>query len=216
MVWRWQPPFFLEHRMKLYYSAGACSLATHIAMKETGLAFEAVSAPTKTHRLEDGTDYYSINPLGYVPLLVLDDGKQLHEVAVILQYLADLVPERQLAPANGTFERYKLQEWLNFIATELHKGFSPLFTPNLPDEAKEPAKARLNARLQWVDGELSGKNYLMGNVFTVADAYLFVVQSWGKFVGIDVSALVNLSAFATRVAARPAVQAALRAEALLK
>lgn len=202
--------------MKLYYSAGACSLATHIAMKETGLAFEAVSAPTKTHRLEDGTDYYSINPLGYVPLLVLDDGRQLHEVAVILQYLADLVPERQLAPAHGTFERYKLQEWLNFIATELHKGFSPLFTPNLPDEAKEPAKARLNARLQWVDGELSGKNYLMGDVFTVADAYLFVVQSWGKFVGIDVSALVNLSAFATRVAARPAVQAALRAEALLK
>lgn len=202
--------------MKLYYSAGACSLATHIAMKETGLAFEAVSAPTKTHRLEDGTDYYSINPLGYVPLLVLDDGKQLHEVAVILQYLADLVPERQLAPANGTFERYKLQEWLNFIATELHKGFSPLFTPNLPDEAKELAKTRLNARLQWVDGELSGKNYLMGDVFTVADAYLFVVQSWGKYVGVDVSALVNLSAFATRVAARPAVQAAMRAEALLK
>jgi len=202
--------------MKLYYSAGACSLAAHIAMKEAGLAFEAVSAPTKTHRLEDGTDYYSINPLGYVPLLVLDDGKQLHEVAVILQYLADLVPERQLAPVNGTFERYKLQEWLNFIATELHKGFSPLFTPHLPDEAKEPAKARLNARLQWVDGELSGKNYLMGDVFTVADAYLFVVQSWGKFVGIDVSALVNLNAFATRVAARPAVQAALRAEALLK
>lgn len=202
--------------MKLYYSAGACSLATHIAMKETGLAFEAVSAPTKTHRLEDGTDYYSINPLGYVPLLVLDDGKQLHEVAVILQYLADLVPERQLAPANGTFERYKLQEWLNFIATELHKGFSPLFTPNLPDEAKELAKTRLNARLQWVDGELNGKNYLMGEVFTVADAYLFVVQSWSKYVGVDVSALVNLSAFATRVAARPAVQAAMRAEALLK
>ncbi|MBK1684272.1 glutathione transferase GstA [Rhodoferax fermentans] len=202
--------------MKLYYSAGACSLATHIAMKETGLAFEAVSAPTKTHRLEDGTDYYSINPLGYVPLLVLDDGKQLHEVAVILQYLADLVPERQLAPANGTFERYKLQEWLNFIATELHKGFSPLFTPNMPDEAKELAKTRLHARLQWVDGELNGKNYLMGEVFTVADAYLFVVQSWSKYVGVDVSALVNLSAFATRVAARPAVQAAMRAEALLK
>ena len=202
--------------MKLYYSAGACSLATHIAMKETGLAFEAVSAPTKTHRLEDGTDYYSINLLGYVPLLVLDDGKQLHEVAVILQYLADLVPELQLAPANGTFERYKLQEWLNFIATELHKGFSPLFTPHMPDEAKELAKTRLNARLQWVDGELNGKNYLMGEVFTVADAYLFVVQSWSKYVGVDVSALVNLSAFATRVAARPAVQAAMRAEALLK
>lgn len=202
--------------MKLYYSAGACSLAAHIAMKETGLAFEAVSAPTQTHRLEDGTDYYSINPLGYVPLLVLDDGRQIHEVAVILQYLADLVPERQLAPANGTFERYKLQEWLNFIATELHKGFSPLFAPHLSDEAKAPAKARLNARLQWVDGELNGKNYLMGEAFTVADAYLFVVQSWGKYVGIDVSALVNLSALATRVTARPAVQAALRAEALLK
>ena len=202
--------------MKLYYSAGACSLATHIAMKETGLAFEAVSAPTQTHRLEDGTDYYSINPLGYVPLLVLDDGRQIHEVAVILQYLADLVPERQLAPANGTFERYKLQEWLNFIATELHKGFSPLFAPHLSDEAKAPAKARLNARLQWVDGELNGKNYLIGEAFTVADAYLFVVQSWGKYVGIDVSAMVNLSALATRVTARPAVQAALRAEALLK
>lgn len=202
--------------MKLYYSAGACSLATHIALWESGLSFETISAPTNTHRLADGTDYYSINPLGYVPLLELDDGQRLHEVAVILQYVADLVPELHLAPANGSFARYKLQEWLNFIATEIHKGFSPLFIPDLPDDAITAVKTRLSARLQWIDSALSGKNYLMGETFTVADAYLFVVQSWSKSVGIDVSDLVNLSAFATRMAARPAVQATLRAEGLLK
>lgn len=202
--------------MKLYYSAGACSLATHIALKESGLDFETVAVDLDTHTLADGADYYRINPLGYVPLLALEDGRQLHEVAVILQYVADQVPERQLAPAYGTFERYKLQEWLNVIATEIHKGFSPLFFPELSDKAKALTKARLTARLQWIDSALSGKNYLMGEVFTVADAYLFVMQSWTTSVDIDVSALVNLSAFATRMAARPAVQAALRAEGLLK
>lgn len=202
--------------MKLYYSPGACSLATHIALKESGLDFETIAVALSTHTLADGTDYYSINPLGYVPLLALEDGRLLHEVAVILQYVADQVPERQLAPAYGTFERYKLQEWLNVIATEIHKGFSPLFIPKLPDDAKTDIKARLTARLQWIDSALSGKNYLMGEVFTVADAYLFVMQTWSTSVGIDVSALVNLSAFATRTAARPAVQAALRAEGLLK
>lgn len=202
--------------MKLYYSAGACSLATHIALKESGLDFEAISAPTKTHKLADGTDYYSINPLGYVPLLVLDDGRQLHECPVILQYVADLVPQLALAPAQGSFERYKLQEWLNFIATELHKGFAPLFTPGMPDEAKALAKTRLAGRLQWTDGELAGQPFLMGDHFTVADAYLFVVQSWGKYVGVETSGLPHLSALAARVAARPAVQAALRAEGLVK
>ena len=202
--------------MKLYYSAGACSLSPHIALKESGLAFEAIAAPTKTHKLADGTDYYSINPLGYVPLLVLDDGRQLHECAVILQYVADLVPEKQLAPANGTFERYKLQEWLNLIATELHKGFSPLFTPGMPDEAKALFKTRLFGRLQWVDSQLGSQPYLMGDSFTVADVYLFVVSSWGRHVGLDISALANLSAFVARVAARPAVQEAMRAEGLLK
>ncbi len=202
--------------MKLYYSAGACSLAPHIVLKESGLSFEAISAPTKTHKLADGTDYYTINPLGYVPLLVLDDGKQLHECAVIMQYLADQVPDKQLAPANGSFERYKLQEWLNFIATELHKGFSPLFTPGMPDEAKALVKTRLMGRLQWVDGELKEKTFLTGDTFTVADAYLFVVSSWGKHVGVDISALNALSAFAARVAARSAVQDTLRAEGLLK
>ncbi len=202
--------------MKLYYSAGACSLSPHIALKESGLAFEAIAAPTKTHKLADGTDYYTINPLGYVPLLVLDDGRQLHECAAILQYVADLVPEKQLAPANGTFERYKLLEWLNLIATELHKGFSPLFTPGMPDEAKALFKSRLIGRLQWVDTQLGSQPYLMGDSYTVADAYLFVVSSWSRHVGVDISGLTHLTAFAARVAARPAVQEAMRAEGLLK
>lgn len=202
--------------MKLYFSPGACSLATHIVLKESGLSFEAVAAPTKTHKLADGTDYYSINPLGYVPYLVLDDGRALHEVAAVVQYVADQVPDKQLAPPNGNWERYKLQEWLNTIGTELHRGFSPLFTPGMPAEAKEIAKARLLSRLSWVDGELAGKSFLMGDTFTVADAYLFVVAGWGKHVGVDISGLGNLNAFVARVAARPAVQEALRAEGLVK
>ena len=202
--------------MKLYYSPGASSLATHIVLKESGLSFEAIAAPTKTHKLADGTDYYRINPLGYVPYLVLDDGRALHEVAAVVQYLADQVPDKQLAPANGSWERYKLQEWLNTIGTELHKGFSLLFTPGMPDEAKEIARTRLISRLKWVDGELAGKSFLIGVTFTVADAYLFVVAGWGKHVGVDISGLGNLSAFVARVAARPAVQDALRAEGLVK
>ncbi len=202
--------------MKLYYSPGACSLSPHIVLKEAGLSFEAIAAPTKTHQLADGTDYYSINPLGYVPYLVLDDGRTLHEGPAIVQYLADQVPEKQLAPANGSWERYKLQEWLNTIGTELHKGFSPLFAPAMPAEAKEIAKKRLVSRLQWVDGELAGKNYLMGNTFTVADAYLFVVAGWSSRVGVDISGMQHLNAFLARVGARPAVQAALRAEGLIQ
>lgn len=202
--------------MKLYYSPGACSLSPHIVLKEAGLAFEAIAAPTKTHKLADGTDYYSINPLGYVPYLVLDDGSTLHEGPAIVQYLADQVPEKQLAPANGSWERYKLQEWLNTIGTELHKGFSPLFAPAMPAEAKEIAKKRLISRLQWVDGELAGKDYLMGNTFTVADAYLFVVAGWSNRVGVDISGMPHLNAFLARVGARPAVLAAMRAEGLIQ
>ena len=202
--------------MKLYYSPGACSLSPHIALRESGLAFEAIAAPTKTHKLPDGTDYYTINPLGYVPLLVLDDGRQVRESPAILQYIADQVPAKQLAPANGTFERYKLQEWLNFIGTELHKGFSPLFTPGMPQEAKTIVKERLISRLQWVDGELSKSSYLMGDVYTVADGYLFTVAGWSKHVGVDISGLTHLSAFMAKVGARPAVQEAMRAEGLIK
>jgi glutathione S-transferase len=203
--------------MKLYYSPGACSLSPHIALQESGLAYEAIAAPTKTHQLADGTDYYTINPLGYVPLLVLDDGTQLREGPVIVQYIADQVPAKNLAPANGTFARYKLQEWLNFIGTELHKGgFSPLFNPAMPDDAKALTKTRLMSRLQWIDGELAKTPYLMGESFTVADGYLFTVTGWCGHVGVDISSLAHLNAFRARVGERPAVQDAMRSEGLIK
>jgi len=201
--------------MKLYYSPGACSLASHIALEETGLPYQAILAPTKTKQLPDGSDYRKINPLGYVPYLVLDDGTGLSEGAAIMQYIADQAPAKKLAPANGTLARYKLQSWLNFIATELHKGFSPMFNPANGNDAKAAAKARLIERLTWVNGELAGKNYLMGNDFTVADGYLFTITTWAKPTGLDLTPLTNLTAFSARVAARPAVQAALKAEGLL-
>lgn len=202
--------------MKLYFSPGACSLSPHIAMYEAGLAFEAIMAPTKTHKLPDGTDFYTINPLGYVPFLTLDDGRSLHEGPAIVQYIADQAPDKNLAPANGTYERYKLQEWLTLIGTELHKSFSPLFTPGTPDEVKASSKARLLSRLTWVDSELLGKDYLMGEQFTVADGYLFVVTNWAHMVGLDITGLANLSAFRARVGARPAVITAMKAEGLIK
>ena len=202
--------------MKLYYSAGACSLSPHIALEEAGLSYEAISAPTKTHQLPDGSDYYKINPLGYVPLLVLDDGRQLREGPAIVQYIADLAPEKNLAPANGTYERSKLQEWLNFIGTELHKGFSPLFNPATPADYKPMVIAKLGERLKFADDELAGKQYLMGDTYTVADGYLFTVTNWAQYVGVDLSSLTNLIAYRSRVAARPAVIAAMTAEGLLK
>jgi len=201
--------------MKLYYSAGACSLSPHIVLEEAGLAYEAISAPTKTKLLPDGSDYRRVNPLGYVPYLVLQDGTGLREGPAIVQYIADQVPAKKLAPAQGTLARYQLQSWLNFIATELHKGFSPLFNPAMPDEAKRLAKERLFDRLQWVDGELAGKSWLMGDDFTVADAYLFTVVGWAKFIQLDLSAWPNITAFLARIAARPAVQRTLKAEGLI-
>ena len=202
--------------MKLYYSPGACSLSPHIVLREAGLAFEPVLASTKTHKLQDGTDYYGINPKGYVPLLELANGERLTEGPVIVQYIADQAPAKKLAPAAGTMARYRLQEWLNFITSELHKSFSPLFNPAMPEEGKALYRTRLGERFKWVDGQLAGKNYLMGEDFSVADAYLFVVAGWGKHVGVDISSLANLGAFMARVAARPAVQEALKAEGLLK
>ena len=200
--------------MKLYYSPGACSLSPHIALREAGLAFEAVLASTKTHQLQDGTDYYGINPLGYVPLLELDDGTRLREGPAIVQYIADRVPQKNLAPAAGTLARYRLQEWLTFIGTEIHKSFSPLFMAAMPDEGKQIYRDRLNKRFQWVDGQLAGKDYLMAEHFTVADAYLFVVTRWAKPMNLDLSAFSNLQAHQERVAARPAVQEALKVEGL--
>ncbi|MFD1712499.1 glutathione transferase GstA [Ottowia sp. GY511] len=200
--------------MKLFYSAGACSLSPHIALEESGLKYEAISAPTKTKVLPDGSDYRKINPLGYVPYLVLDDGTGLREGPAIVQYIADQAPDKKLAPPNGTLARYQLQSWLNFIGTEVHKNFSPLFNPAMPEEAKKLFVTNLLGRLKWVDGELAGKSYLMGDDFTVADGYLFVVTNWAKPMNIDLSDLPNLLAFRERVAARPAVQRAMQAEGL--
>ena len=202
--------------MKLYYSTGACSLSPHIVLREAGLPFDLVLASTKTHKLADGTDYYTINPKGSVPLLELDNGERLTEGPMIVQYIADQVPAKNLAPAAGTMARYRLQEWLNFITSELHKGFSPLFNPATPADYKPLASARLIDRLTYVNSQLEGKQFLLGDTFTVADAYLFTVAGWGKHVGVDISALTHLTAFLGRVAARPAVQEALKAEGLIK
>ncbi|MBN9409996.1 MAG: glutathione transferase GstA [Burkholderiales bacterium] len=202
--------------MKLYYSPGSCSQSPHIVLREAGLAFEPVLTPTKTHKTPDGTDYYTINPLGYVPLLELDDGTLLREGPAIVQYIADQVPQKNLAPANGTMARYRLQEWLTFIGTEIHKGFSPLFNPAVPAETKEVFKAKVVSRLEWVDSQLEGREFLMGEHFTVADAYLFVTSGWTVPMKIDISGLKNLVAWRERIAARPAVQEALKAEGLAK
>jgi len=202
--------------MKLYYSPGACSLSPHIALHEAGLAFTPVLASTKSHKLQDGTDYYGINPLGYVPMLELDDGTRLREGPAIVQYIADQVPQKMLAPQNGTLQRYRLQEWLTFTGMELHRGFSPLFNPATPEEYKAMAREKLLDRLKWLDSQLAGKQYLMGDQFTVADGYLFTVTSWTKPTNLDISGLANLAAYRDRVGARPAVQAAMKAEGLLK
>ena len=202
--------------MKLYYSPGACSLSPLIALHEAGLAFEPVLASTKTHKLQDGTDYYTINPKGYVPLLELDDGERLTEGPAIVQYIADQAPQSKLAPPNGTLARYRLQEWLNFITTELHKQFSPLFNAAVPEEFKAMQRKKLRDRLTWVDGQLEGKSNLMGEDFSVADGYLYTVTNWAQPMNIDLAGLDRLAAYRERVAARPAVQQARRTEGTLK
>lgn len=202
--------------MKLYYSPGACSLSPHIVLRELGLPFEPVLASTKTHKLADGTDYYTINPKGYVPLLELDDGQRLSEGPAILQYLADKEPGKNLVAAPGTMPRYRQIEWLNFISTELHKSFSPLFNPAMPEEGKAVYRKRLRGRYEYLDQQLEGKSFVMGDAFSVPDAYLFTVTNWAKPVGVDITDLKNVQAFMARMAARPAVQAALKAEGLLQ
>ena len=202
--------------MKLYYSNGACSLSPHIVLRESGLPFTLVRASTKTHALDDGTDYYTINPKGSVPLLELDNGERLSEGPAIVQYIADQAAGKNLAPANGTFERYRVQEWLNFITSELHKGYSPLFRPTTPEDFKPVLRELLLKKYEFVDSKLAGKQYLMGDSFTVPDAYLFTVTNWAEHVGLDLSKLANLQAFMARMAARPSVQAALEAEGLVK
>jgi glutathione S-transferase len=203
--------------MKLYFFPGACSLACHIALREAGFAFDIEKVDTKAKKTAGGADYLALNPKGYVPTLVLDDGQKLTEAAVILQYVADRKPEAKLAPAAGSLERYRLLEWLNFIACEIHKGHTPLFRhAALPDASKQPFKDDLALRFDWLAKELEGKQYLMGDAFSIADIYLFTVLNWPRYVGIDIGKWPALKEYHKRIGGRPAVQAALKAEGLVK
>ena len=202
--------------MKLYYSPGACSLSPHIALLEAGLAYELVKVDLKAKKLENGDDFLNVNPKGQVPALGLDNGELLTEGPVIVQMIADQAPGKHLAPAQDSAERYRLQEWLNFITTELHKNFSPLFNPMLADEAKAVFKDRVMAKFKYLDGQLAGHDYLMGGQFTVADGYLFTMLSWAERMKFDLAAMPNLMAYQARLAARPMVQEALTREGLLK
>lgn len=201
--------------MKLFIKPGACSLSPHIALEEAGLRYETESVDLATKQTASGGNFFEVNPKGYVPALLLDSGELLTEGPAIVQYIADQAPAKKLAPANGTLARYQLQSLLNFIGTELHKNFGPLFDPGMPAEAKERFKAKLADRLQHVDGLLAGKTWLMGDDFTVADGYLFTVTNWAQPMQIDLSPYQNLTAYRQRVAARPAVQAAMKAEGLI-
>jgi len=202
--------------MKLYYSPGACSLSPHIVARELGIPLQLKKVNTKDKTVEGGADYWKVNGRGYVPALELDSGETLTEGPAIVQYLADQKPESGLVPRAGTFERYRLQEWLNFLTSEVHKQFTPLFKPNTPEDYKPIAKEIIATRFDWLDKQLAGKDYLMGKTFTVADAYAFVLLNWTKFQNIDLSRWPNLSAYHKRVGARPKVQEALQAEGLLK
>ena len=202
--------------MKLYYSPGACSLSPHIVLRELGLPYEPVLASTKTHKLVDGTDYYTINPKGYVPLLELDDGQRLSEGPAIVQYLADQKPASGVIAAPGSMARYRQMEWLNFVSSELHKSYSPLFNAAMPEEGKAVFRERLRGRYKYLNQQLEGKSYLMGDSFTVPDAYLFTVTNWAPRVGVDLAEMPNVQAFMARMATRPAVQEAMKAEGLIK
>lgn len=202
--------------MKLYYSPGACSLAPHIALLEAGYAYDLEKVDIPNKKTASGADYWQINPKGYVPALQLDDGTVLSEVGVILQYLADQRPAAGLAPAAGTMARYHLMEWLNFVATEVHKSIGALFNPKMTPEMKVVQQGVIERRLNALDKMMAGKPYLMGDAFSVADAYLYTVLNWTRIHKIDLAPWPNIVAFMARVAARPQVQAAMRAEGLLK
>jgi len=202
--------------MKLYYSPGACSLSPHIALLEAGLPYDLVKVDLRAKKLENGDDFLAVNPKGQVPALALDSGELVTEGPVIIQMIADRAKDKNLAPARDSAERYKLLEWLNFITTELHKNFSPLFQPAIPDDVKTFFKDRLTAKFKYIDGQLAGRDYLLGKQFSVADGYLFVMLSWADRVKLDLSGFSNLTAYKTRVAARPKVQEALQKEGLLK
>ena len=202
--------------MKLYYTPGACSLSPHIALLEAGLPYELVKVDLRAKKLENGDDFLQVNPKGQVPVLALDSGELVTEGPVIIQMIADKAKDKNLAPGRDSAERYKLLEWLNFITTELHKNFSPLFQPAIPDEVKNFFKDRLMAKLKYIESQLAGRDYLLGKQFTVADGYLFVMLAWADRLKLDLSGFSNLMAYKARVAARPKVQEALTKEGLLK
>jgi len=202
--------------MQLYFSPGACSLASHITAREAGLPLELKRADTKTKKLEDGSDYFAINSKGAVPALKLDNGQVLTEGVAIMQYLADQKPESNLVPKNGTLERYRVQEWLNYITSEVHKTFSPLWNAANDQAVKDYALTNLKKKFDWLNAQLAGKKYLTGDTFTVADAYLFTVVNWTTPLGIDLAPWPALKDFQARVAARPKVQEAMAAEGLTK
>jgi glutathione S-transferase len=198
--------------MKLYYSPGACSLSPHIILRELGIPFEIDRVHGGTKKTSTGVDFKTINPLGYVPVLQLDDGETITEGVAIVQYLADRKPESKLAPPPGSFERVRLQEWLTFISSEVHKSFSPIFAKTLSDDAKQFFKDKLATRFAYLNEQLAKRPFLLGDTFTVADAYLFTVLRWTKPVGIDLGEWPSLKAYADRIGERPAVKAALEAE----
>jgi glutathione S-transferase len=202
--------------MQLYFSPGACSLATHITLRELGLPVDLKRADTKTKKLTDGSDYYAVNSKGAVPALKLDDGQVLTEGVVLMQYLADQKPDSGLLPRAGTFERLRVLEWLNYITSEIHKGFSPLWNPTADPKVKEFAQANLEKKLDWTNAQLAGKTYLTGDTFTIADAYLYTVINWAYFLNIGLDKWPALKAYHARVAQRPKVQEALEAEGLNK
>lgn len=203
--------------MKLYYTPGACSLSPHIALLEAGLPYDLVKVDLRAKKLENGDDFLQVNPKGQVPALALDTGEMVTEGPIIIQMIADRVADKKLAPARDSNERYKLLEWLNYITTELHKNLGPMFSPVLADDAKAFFKDRAMGKFKYVESQLAGRDYLMGNQFTVADGYLFTMIMWAQDrLGFDLSGLPNLMAYKARVAARPKVQEALKKEGLLK
>jgi glutathione S-transferase len=202
--------------LKLYYSPGACSLSPHIVAREAGIEVDLVKVDLKARKLEDGGDYARINAKGYVPALALDDGTLLTEGPAIVQYLADRHPDSGLAPSNGTLERYRLQEWLNFLTSEIHKSFSPLFNPAAAEGWKQAARENIVRRFDLITERLGPNAYLMGERFTVADAYLFTLFNWCQWTGIDLARWPALKDYLARIAGRPKVQEALRAEGLAK
>jgi len=202
--------------MKLYYSPGACSLSPHIVLRETGTAFDLEQVSTGTKTTKSGGDYLQINPKGYVPALEMQDGEVLTEGPAIVQYIADSADATAILPKAGTKERYRVMEWLNFITSELHKSYSPLFNKQVPEAYKTMVKEKLAQRFDWLEEHFKASDYLMGKAFGVADAYLFTVLRWGQYVGIDMGKWPAVSAYLDRIDKRPSVQAALKAEGLVK